>query len=438
MKYKILTWGCQMNLHDSEVISGVLNEIGYSPAFTLKEADIIILNTCCVRENAERKVYGRIAQLKQFKQNNPNLVIAVTGCMVQQQHVVEHISKFLPYVDIIFSIHNVHKLPELIQNVRQMNLSVVEITSGASKISEDLPVSREDKIKAWVTITYGCNNFCSYCIVPYVRGREQSRKPQDILREIEQLAREGFLEITLLGQNVNSYGKDLHKPITFTQLLREVNDIKGIRRIRFVTSHPKDLSDDLIDAMKQCDNVCEHLHLPVQAGSNKILKNMNRKYTREHYISLVEKLKKAVPGISITTDIIVGFPGETENDFLDTLDLMKKVEFDSAFTFMYSMRKGTPAAEMPDQVDEEVKKERLQRLVEIQDAISLQKNKLLRGKTLEVLVEGVSRGNADRLSGRTRTNKVVNFEGNKDLIGKLVNVEITEPHTWSLMGRVIE
>jgi tRNA-2-methylthio-N6-dimethylallyladenosine synthase len=438
MKYKVLTWGCQMNLHDSEVISGVLNEIGYCPAFTLKGADIIILNTCCVRENAERKVYGRIAQLKQFKQNNPNLIIAVSGCMIQQEHVVEHISKFLPYVDIIFSIHNVHKLPELIQNARQTNLSVVEVTSEASKITENLPVSREDKIKAWVTITYGCNNFCSYCIVPYVRGREQSRKPQAILHEIEQLSREGFLEINLLGQNVNSYGKDLQEPVTFTQLLRKVNDIKGISRIRFLTSHPKDLSDDLITAMKQCDNVCEHLHLPVQTGSNRILKTMNRKYTREHYISLVDKLKKAVPDISITTDIIVGFPGETENDFLDTLDLVKKVEFDSAFTFIYSVRKGTPAAEMLDQVDEEVKKERLQRLVEIQDAISLQKNKLLRGKVLEVLVEGVSRGNADRLSGRSRTNKVVNFEGNKDLIGKLVNVEITAPHTWSLMGCVIE
>ncbi|MGI6485253.1 MAG: tRNA (N6-isopentenyl adenosine(37)-C2)-methylthiotransferase MiaB [Thermoanaerobacterales bacterium] len=437
MKYKILTWGCQMNLYDSEVISGVLKKIGYCPVSSLKEADLIVLNTCCVRENAERKVYGRIAQLKQLKHNNPDLIIAVSGCMIQQESVVEHISMHLPYVDIIFSINNVHKLPELIQNVRQANLSLVEVNDCTSEISENLPVSREDKFKAWVPITYGCDNFCSYCIVPYVRGRQRSRKPEDILQEVEQLSKEGFIEINLLGQNVNSYGKDLVKPITFSQLLRKVSDIKGINRIRFLTSHPKDLTDDLIISMKECPNVCEHLHLPVQAGSNKILKSMNRKYTREHYMGLVDKLIKAMPDISITTDIIVGFPGETEEDFLDTLDLVERVRFDSAFTFMYSKRKGTPAATMLNQVSDEEKNERLQRLIEVQDAISLQNNKALKGRVLEVLVEGVSKGNPNRLSGRSRTNKVVNFEGNKNLIGKLVNVEITEPHTWSLIGRVV-
>ncbi|WP_422448910.1 tRNA (N6-isopentenyl adenosine(37)-C2)-methylthiotransferase MiaB [Thermoanaerobacterium sp. DL9XJH110] len=436
MKYKIITWGCQMNIHDSEVISGVLQKLGYCPADSLKEADIIILNTCCVRENAERKVYGRIAQLKQLKQKNPNLILAVSGCMIQQPHVVEHISENLPYVDLLFGIHNVHKLPELIENARQASSPVVEIARETSDIEENLPMIRDDKIKAWVTITYGCNNYCSYCIVPYVRGREKSRRPQDIIAEINGLAREGFVEINLLGQNVNSYGKDLDEPITFPELLRRVNAIEGIERIRFTTSHPKDLSDELILAMKECDKVCEHIHLPVQAGSNRVLKNMNRKYTREHYMDLVKKLREAIPDISITTDIIVGFPGETEEDFMETIDLVRRVEFDSAYTFMYSKRKGTPAAEMEDQVDEEVKKDRLERLMRVQDAISAKKNMLLKGKTLEVLVEGISKGNINRLTGRTRSNKVVNFEGSKDLIGKFVNVKITEPHTWSLIGRI--
>lgn len=436
MKYKILTWGCQMNIHDSETIAGVLQKMGYCPAETLKEADIIILNTCCVRENAERKVYGRIAQLKPFKQRKPNLILAVSGCMVQQPHVVEYISEKLPYVDILFGIKNVHKLPELIENSRQAELPVVEVVMG-SEIEEHLPIEREDSARAWVTITYGCNNFCSYCIVPYVRGREKSRKPEDIIREVEGLAKEGFIEINLLGQNVNSYGKDLEKPVAFHELLRRINDIDGIKRIRFLTSHPKDLSDELILAMKECEKVCEHIHLPVQAGSNRILSLMNRRYTREHYMNLIEKLRDAIPNIAISTDIIVGFPGETEEDFLDTLDLVKRVEFDSAYTFMYSKRKGTPAAEMPNQVDEDVKKDRLNRLMQVQDAITAKKNMALKGTVQEVLVEGVSKGNKNRLSGRTRTNRIVNFEGSEDLVGKLVNVKITEPHTWSLLGEVI-
>lgn len=438
LKYKIITWGCQMNIHDSEVISGVLQKVGYCPADSLKEADIIILNTCCVRENAERKVYGRIAQLKQFKQKNPNLIIAVSGCMIQQPHVTEYISEHLPYVDLVFGIHNVHRLPELIENVRQANLPVIEVTRDITGLEENLPIKRSEGVKAWVNIIYGCNNFCSYCIVPYVRGREKSRKPEDILKEVEELSKQGFLEINLLGQNVNSYGRDLEEPITFPELLHRVNSIDGIRRIRFITSHPKDLSDELIMAMRDCEKVCEHIHLPVQAGSNRILEKMNRRYTREHYISLVEKLRKAVPEVAITTDIIVGFPGETEEDFQDTIDLVKTVEFDSAFTFIYSRRQGTPAAEMEDQVDEEVKSQRLERLMKVQDAITARKNMELKGKIMEVLVEGVSKGNEERLSGRTRTNKLVNFDGPRDLIGKLVNVRITQPHTWSLLGQFEE
>lgn len=436
MKYKILTWGCQMNIHDSETIAGILQNMGYSPADTLKEADVIILNTCCVRENAERKVYGRIAQLKQFKLRNPNLILAVSGCMVQQPHVVEYISEKLPYVDILFGIKNVHKLPELIENARQAEFPVVEVMES-SEIKENLPIERMDNSRAWVTITYGCNNFCSYCIVPYVRGREKSRLPEDIISEVEALAKEGFIEINLLGQNVNSYGKDLEKPVAFHELLRRINDVEGIKRIRFLTSHPKDLSDELILTMKECEKVCEHIHLPVQAGSNRILSKMNRKYTREHYINLIKKLREAIPNIAISTDIIVGFPGETEEDFLDTLNLVKEVEFDLAYTFMYSKRKGTPAAEMPDQIDDDVKKDRLNRLMQVQDAITAKKNMELKGTVQEVLVEGISRGKIKKLSGRTRTNKVVNFDGGRDLIGKLVNVEITEPHTWSLLGRII-
>lgn len=438
LKYQILTWGCQMNLHDTEVISGVLQKIGYCPAENLKEADIIILNTCCVRENAERKVYGRLGHLKQFKQRKPHLIIGICGCMVQQPHVVEYIKEHLPYVDLIFGIHNVHKLPQLIENVRLANMPVIETGGDYSSVEENLPIEREDKIKAWVTITYGCNNFCTYCIVPYVRGREKSRKPEDIIKEVEELAKQGFKEINLLGQNVNSYGRDLGGEVTFPALLRRLNEIDGIERIRFTTSHPKDLSDELIEAMRDCEKVCEHIHLPVQAGSNKVLQAMNRRYTREHYMNLIEKLRNAIPDIAISTDIIVGFPGETEEDFQDTLDLVKRVEFDQAFMFAYSKRKGTPAAEMENQVDEEVKKDRLNRLMELQDSISAKKNRALKGQTVEVLVEGISRNNPNRLSGRTRTNKVVNFEGPQEYIGKLVMVKITEPHTWSLIGELLK
>mgnify|MGYP001016459854 CR=1 FL=1 len=328
--------------------------------------------------------------------------------MVQQPHVVKHIKTKLPYVDILFGINKVHKLAELIEDCRQSDFPVVDILQD-KHLEENLPMKREDDRKAWVTITYGCNNYCSYCIVPYVRGRETSRKPEDILKEVEGLAQKGFLEINLLGQNVNSYGKDLQQPVSFPKLLRMINNIDGIERIRFLTSHPKDLSDELILAMKECNKVCEHLHLPVQAGSNVILSKMNRSYTREHYLDLIDKLRKAIPDISVTTDIIVGFPGETEEDFNLTLDLVKKAQFDSAFTFIYSKRTGTPAAKLPNQVDEEIKKQRLNTLMEVQKEITKEKSYKYKNRITDVLVEGFSKGNINRLSGRTRTNKLVNF-----------------------------
>lgn len=436
MKYQIITYGCQMNTHDSEIISGVLEENGYKEADKLNNADLIILNTCCVRENAERKVYGRIGNLKYFKSKNPNLVIAVTGCMVQLPHVVKYISDNLPFVDLLFGINNIKNLPQYIEDTKEATSPLVKTKQEENNTGEKLPAKREDNIKAWVTITYGCNNFCSYCIVPYVRGREKSRKPDDIIDEVENLASQGYLEVVLLGQNVNSYGKDLEESFTFPKLLRRINKIDGIERIRFLTSHPKDLSDELILSMRDCDKVCEHIHLPVQSGSNKILKKMNRKYTREHYIKLTEKLRYHIPDIAITTDIIVGFPGETERDFQDTLNLVKTIEFDSAFTFMYSKRQGTPAAVMDNQVDEKVKKDRLNRLMKLQDLISERKNLKFKDKTLEVLVEGKSKNNPERLSGRTRSMKLVNFKGPEELVGKLVNVKIIVPHTWSMIGKL--
>lgn len=438
MKYKVITWGCQMNVHDSEVVSGVLEKMGYTPSEDIKDADILVLNTCSVRETAEQKVYGRLGQLKPLKQNKPNMIIAITGCMVQQPHVVEYIKEKYPFVDIIFGIHNVHKLPQLIENVIYSDYTIVETVEDETWVEEGLPYVREDKVKAWVTITYGCNNFCTYCIVPYVRGRERSRKPEDIINEVKSLAEEGIKEINLLGQNVNSYGRDLKdENINFAGLLKELNKINGIERIRFTTSHPKDLSDELIFAIRDLEKVCEHIHLPIQAGSNKILKLMNRNYTREHYLGLIEKLRKEIPDIAISTDIIVGFPGENEEDFLDTLDIVERVQYDQAFMFMYSKRKGTPAAEMENQVDEEVKKERLNRLMKLQDTISAKKNEQMKDKVVEVLVEGFSKKDKEKLTGRTRTNKVVNFKGPKDIIGKLVKVKIIEPHTFSLIGELL-
>ena len=431
------TWGCQMNEEDSEKLSGMLKNLGYSRTEERQKSDIIIFNTCCVRENAELKIYGNLGALKKLKEKNPNLIIAVCGCMMQQEGMAESVMKKYPFVDILFGTHNAYKFPEYLNRVKHEGKSIVEIWNKEEGIVEGLPIDRKSNVKAFVTIMYGCNNFCTYCIVPYVRGRERSRKPEDIEHEIMELVKKGYKEITLLGQNVNSYGKDLSPAVSFGNLLRRINKIEGIDRIRFMTSHPKDLTEDLIDAVKECDKLCEQIHLPVQSGSTKVLKKMNRHYDREQYLALVKKIKEKIPNVALTTDIIVGFPGESEEDFIDTLTLIEEVEYDSAFTFIYSNRKGTPADEMENQVKDSVKHDRFNRLVEVVNRISAKKNKEYDGKVVEVLVEGESKNDEDKLTGRTRTGKLVNFIGNKDNIGKLVMVKITKAQSFSLIGEEI-
>jgi tRNA-2-methylthio-N6-dimethylallyladenosine synthase len=436
-RYKMSTFGCQMNENDSERLAGMLSEMGYIEADDLKESDLIIYNTCCVRENAELKVYGHLGRLKKFKKDNPELIIAVCGCMMQQAHIVKHIVKKYSHVDLIFGTHNLFKFPELLYSYVTQRKTIVDIRENEGAIAEGLPIERKDGVKAWVTIMYGCDNFCSYCIVPHVRGRERSREFEDVINEVSMLGHQGYKEVTLLGQNVNSYGKDKGGRHSFAELLCAVNETEGIERIRFMTSHPKDLSEDLIEAMKSCRKVCEHLHLPVQAGSSRILERMNRRYSKEQYTELALKIKEAIPEIALTTDIIVGFPGETEEDFDDTIDILETIRFDSAYTFLYSKRTGTPAAGYPDQVPEEVKKARFDRLISVQNRISRQINDALLGTGQEVLVEGTSRNNPDVFSGRTRTNKIVNFKGSVEMIGSLVNVEVTKALTWSLEGKII-
>ncbi len=438
-KYLINTFGCQMNEHDSEKIAGLLEAMGYQPAGDREEADLILFNTCSVRDNPERKVYGQVADLKGLKQRKPDLKIGICGCMVQQPEELAGIKAKLPHVDLVFGTHNIHELPELLQKAAVGEGPVIAVEEDSDEIVEGVPVRRESRLKAWVNITYGCNNFCTYCIVPYVRGREKSRDPEQILTEVIALGEDGCKEITLLGQNVNSYGRDLpaDRRVDFADLLRKLNPVPGIERIRFTTSHPKDLSDKMISAMKESDKVCEHLHLPLQAGGNRILKRMNRGYTAEKYLELVEKLRQAVPEISLTTDLIVGFPGETEEDFEETLRVVREVRYDGAFTFIYSPRKGTPAAGMQDQVPEEVKRERIYRLIELQQGISREKNEEYNGQTVEVLVEGESKTDPEMLTGRTRTNKLVHFAGDPALTGELVRVKIANVHTWSLFGDLV-
>ncbi|RQD67247.1 MAG: tRNA (N6-isopentenyl adenosine(37)-C2)-methylthiotransferase MiaB [Tindallia sp. MSAO_Bac2] len=438
LRYNVQTFGCQMNFHDSEKLSAMLQQMGYLETERKEQADLIIINTCCVRENAELKVYGNLGELKRMKQNNPNLVLAICGCMMQQKHVVEKIQRSYPFVDLVFGTHNIHRFPELLNNASQMEGLLVEVWDHEEDIPEDLPVQRKFSSKAFVNIMYGCNNFCSYCIVPYTRGRERSREPEKIIEEVTNLANAGTLEITLLGQNVNSYGKTLDKEIDFADLLTLINQIPGIQRIRFMTSHPADFSEKLMDAIANLEKVSPHIHLPVQAGSDRILKAMNRKYTSDQYLKKIELLKTKVPEIAISTDIIVGFPGETEDDFLDTLDLIRKAEYDSAFTFLYSIRTGTPAANMEEQVPDEDKMQRFNRLVELVNEIGLRKNLSLIGKTMPVLVEGISKNNANRLTGRTDTHKLVNFDGPEYYIGKIVPVKITEAKTFSLLGTLEE
>ncbi|WP_053957293.1 tRNA (N6-isopentenyl adenosine(37)-C2)-methylthiotransferase MiaB [Inediibacterium massiliense] len=436
-KAMVVTYGCQMNEHDSEKLLGMLDNMGYEETTVMEETDLIIYNTCCVRENAEFKVYGNLGQLKPLKKKKKDMIIVVCGCMMQQPHVVQAIKKKYNHVDLIFGTHNLHKFPQLLTEKKQSKEMLVDIWEEG-EIIEGVPAIRKYELKAFVTIMYGCNNFCTYCIVPYTRGREKSRNPEDILKEIKGLAKNGTKEITLLGQNVNSYGKTLEEKMDFADLLYKINEIDGIERIRFMTSHPKDLSYRLIEAMRDCHKICEHIHLPVQSGSTNILKKMNRHYTKEDYLKLVETIKREIPGIAITTDMIVGFPGETEEDFEETLDLVKKVEYDAAFTFLYSIRKGTPAEKYTEQVLENVKHDRFDRLLNVLNPIVARKNMELKDRIVEVLVEGKSKTDETKWMGRTRESKLVNFTGPDDLMGKLVHVKITEPKTFSLNGIFVE
>lgn len=436
-KFYLRTMGCQMNSHDSEVITGILLSMGYQATEEIKNADLILYNTCCVRENPERKVYGHITAFRSLKEKNPDLVIGICGCMPQQKQELQKMLKRLPHVDLIFGTHNIHRLPELLERASSGE-RVVEIWEEANydegeDFRDNLPIRRSDRLKAFVNVIYGCTNFCTYCIVPYVRGREHSRIPEQIEADVRDLVKAGYKEITLLGQNVNAYGKDLSTKTSFSSLLTQLNSIEGLARLRFTTSHPRDMGSDLIEALAELDKVCEHLHLPVQAGSTSLLKRMNRGYSREYYLDLVNRVRRAIPGISLTTDLIVGFPGETEQEFLDTLSLVQEVEFDSAFTFIYSPREGTPAARLTDQIPEEIKKERIYQLIDLQNGISEKLMNQLVGTTQELLVEAVSKTG---LVGRTRTNRLVHFAGSEDLIGSLVKVKIIEASTWSLQGRL--
>ena len=436
MKYYIETWGCQMNEEDSEKLSGMLKRLNYSRTDNKNEAGIILFNTCCVRENAENKVFGNLGQLKALKEKNPDLIIGVCGCMMQQEGMADNILKTFPYVNIIFGTHNAYKFPEYLNRVRTEGVQIKEIFNKETDIVEGLPIDRQSSVKGFVTIMYGCNNFCTYCIVPHVRGRERSRKPSDIIKEIKELVSLGYKEITLLGQNVNSYGNGLEDEISFAQLLRLINEVDGLERVRFMTSHPKDLNEDVIMAIKECDKLCEQIHLPVQSGSDKILKKMNRHYTKEYYLGLVEKIRKEIPNATITTDIIVGFPGETEEDFLETLDLVEKVKYSSAFTFIYSRRNNTPADMMLNQVSDEDKHSRFNRLVETVNENVIAQNRACDGEILEVLVEGTSKNDESKWTGRTRTGRLVNFTGEDVKVGDLVNVQITKALKFSLNGEV--
>lgn len=433
----IKTFGCQMNARDSEKITGILQEIGYSIVENDEEnADFVIYNTCTVRENANLKVYGHLGHLKKSKKKNPDKMIALCGCMMQESHVVEKIRTSYPFVDIIFGTHNIFKLAELIYLRLNSKSMIIDIWKDTNQIVEDLPSERKYKFKAGVNIMFGCNNFCSYCIVPYVRGRERSRKPEDIIGEIKALAADGVVEIMLLGQNVNSYGKNLDEPISFAKLLTMVEEIDGIERIRFMTSHPKDLSDELIEVMKNSKKICHHLHLPVQSGSSRLLADMNRKYSKEQYLQLVDKIKAAVPDISLTTDIIVGYPGETEEDFEETLDVVRKVGYSSAYTFIYSKRTGTVAAARQEQIPKEVVKERFDRLLQTVGKMSNQQAMKFLGKTVDVLVEDTDEQDSSLVTGRMGNNMLVHFPGCADLIGSIVKVNLKECKGFYFIGEM--
>lgn len=438
--FHITTFGCQMNERDSETLAGMLIEKGYVPAAERKDANIVIFNTCSIRENADKRFFGTLGQLKRRKtEQRENFTVCVCGCMMQQQHIIDTIKAKYPWVDVIFGTHNLHQLPELLDNLYKEKHKQLAIWEEGGEIVEGLPARRLFKHKAFVNIMYGCNNFCTYCIVPYTRGRERSRIPEDILKEVQALAADGVKEITLLGQNVNSYegiSRDSGEKTDFTDLIYMLSEVDGIERIRFMTSHPKDISDKLIAAYGKCEKLCHYIHLPVQAGSSKVLKEMNRHYTREDYLEIVRKLREVDPDIAISTDIIVGFPGETEEEFEETLTLCEEVRYDSAFTFLYSVRKGTPAEKFENQIPEEIKHERFNRLVDVINRISAEKNAEYVGRIEKVLVDGPSKNNSKTYGGRTESFKLVNFRGTPDMIGQVIDVLITGANTFSLEGEV--
>ena len=437
MTYRITTLGCQMNAHDSEKLAGILSDAGFTEAEREEDADLVLYNTCCVRENAELKVYGRLGYLKGYKRRNPKMRIALCGCMMQEPTVVEKLNKSYPWVDLVFGTHNLYRFAELLEEMYDADRQVIELWDKADRIVEDLPSIRKHTFKASVNIMFGCDNFCTYCIVPYVRGRERSRKPEDILREIRTLADEGVREIELLGQNVNSYGKNLEEPVSFAELLYEVSKIEGIDRIRFMTSHPKDLSDELIAAMRDCPKVCPHFHLPLQSGSDRILARMNRHYTKAQYLEIVRRLREAVPEIAVTTDIMTGFPGETEEDVEDTLSVIREARFDNAFTFIYSRRVGTPAASYPDQIPEETAKVWFDRIHKTLEDVMNARNTERIGKTLYVRAEEINSHDKSMLTGRSAENLLVHFKGDPSQIGRIIPVEIDEQMTYYLIGHPV-
>lgn len=431
-KVKMLTYGCQMNFSDAERMTGELARIGYEETEDMNEADLIMINTCAVRETAEDKVYGKIGEIKGLKRQNPNLILGITGCMAQKEG--EKLIKRAPHIDFVLGTNKIQQVVATVQALENEEARhIVDTAINEAEMPENMAINRKTALSAWIPIMYGCNNFCTYCIVPYVRGRERSRLPEDIIAEIKEVVGQGFKEVTLLGQNVNSYGKD-HKKATFAELLAMVDDIEGIERVRYMTSHPKDLSDEVIEVIKNSKHICTHFHLPVQYGSDNMLKRMNRVYTVAKYKETVRKIREAIPDCSLTTDLIVGFPGETEEDFQQLMEFIAEIRYDAAYTFIYSKRSGTPAAEMPDQIDDECKHQRLNRLMELQNKISLEINQSLEGKIMEVMVEGPSQNNEAVWSGRTSSNKLVLWNHGEEKIGDLINVRITQPQTWVLKG----
>ena len=446
LKYNILTMGCQLNENDSEKLCGMLEKMGYTKTEDFKNADLNLFNTCCVRENAEDKLFGKLGELKRIKEEK-GTIVAIGGCMMQEKHITDKIKESYPFVDIIFGTHTLHKFPEDLYKALVEKRKQEDILDIDGEIYEGLPIKRNSNIKASVTIMNGCNNFCTYCIVPYVRGRERSREPREIIKEVEELAQQGYKEITLLGQNVNSYlrvekekGKKFEEyqgVNSFATLLKAINKIEGIERIRFVSPHPKDFTDDVIDAIAESDKVCKLIHLPLQSGNTKVLKEMNRKYTKEQYLNLVEKMKLKIPNLTLSTDIIVGFPGETDEEFEDTLDVVKRVKFEQVYMFIYSRRVGTPGDKMENQIPEDIKHKRFDKLKTLVESQIVENNQKYIGTVQKVLVEGTSKNNKNMLTGRTDSNKVVIFEGDTSLINEIIDLEIVSEHIWYLKGKIL-